>query len=444
MRFTLNEQRQARINRLMKTQWYRWYALGVLVIVYASSHVDRQIMGILLEPIKHELGASDTQMGFLVGLTFAIFYATLGMPIAMLADRTNRRNIIALATTIWSAMTVLCAFVGSYAQLALTRIGVGIGEAGSSPPSHSMISDLFSQKQRATAMGIFALGINLGLLIAYLGGGWMSEHWGWRTTFIVVGLPGIIIALVVRLTLIEPPRGASEETHKGQSDAPAFRDVARTMWQSNATRHVVFGSALAGFVGYGMALWLPAFFVRSHGLSQSETGLTLALMAGIVGGLGTFTAGRLADFLAKKDPRWLAWIVVIGKGGLVPFVFAFFLLTDLTSALLVYLVPAFFAGFYLAPTFAMIQQLVPVEMRSVAAAICLFLLNIIGMGLGPQGVGILSDILAPEYGIESLRYSLMVFSLLNLWCAWHYFLAARTLHEDTQRAVGVTMVDQVT
>ncbi len=401
-------------------------------------------MGILLEPIKHELGASDTQMGFLVGLTFAIFYATLGMPIAMLADRTNRRNIIALATTIWSAMTVLCAFVGSYAQLALTRIGVGIGEAGSSPPSHSMISDLFSQKQRATAMGIFALGINLGLLIAYLGGGWMSEHWGWRTTFIVVGLPGIIIALVVRLTLIEPPRGASEETHKGQSDAPAFRDVARTMWQSNATRHVVFGSALAGFVGYGMALWLPAFFVRSHGLSQSETGLTLALMAGIVGGLGTFTAGRLADFLAKKDPRWLAWIVVIGKGGLVPFVFAFFLLTDLTSALLVYLVPAFFAGFYLAPTFAMIQQLVPVQMRSVAAAICLFLLNIIGMGLGPQGVGILSDILAPEYGNESLRYSLMVFSLLNLWCAWHYFLAARTLHEDTQRAVGVTMVNQVT
>ena len=444
MRFTLNEQRQARINRLMKTQWYRWYALGVLVIVYASSHVDRQIMGILLEPIKHELGASDTQMGFLVGLTFAIFYATLGMPIAMLADRTNRRNIIALATTIWSAMTVLCAFVGSYAQLALTRIGVGIGEAGSSPPSHSMISDLFSQKQRATAMGIFALGINLGLLIAYLGGGWMSEHWGWRTTFIVVGLPGIIIALVVRFTLIEPPRGASEETQKEKSDAPAFRDVARTMWQSKATRHVVFGSALAGFVGYGMALWLPAFFVRSHGLSQSETGLTLALMAGIVGGLGTFTAGRLADFLAKKDPRWLAWIVVIGKGGLVPFVFAFFLLTDLTSALLVYLVPAFFAGFYLAPTFAMIQQLVPVEMRSVAAAICLFLLNIIGMGLGPQGVGILSDILAPEYGIESLRYSLMVFSLLNLWCAWHYFLAARTLHEDTQRAVGVTMVDQVT
>lgn len=432
---TTIDPKQARTDRLMKTEWYRWYALGILVLVYASSHVDRQIMGILLEPIKSELGATDTQMGFLVGLTFAIFYATLGMPIAMLADRTNRRNIIAIATTIWSGMTVVCAFVGSYAQLALARIGVGIGEAGSSPPSHSMISDLFSQKQRATAMGIFALGINLGLLIAYLGGGWMSEHWGWRTTFIVVGLPGIIIALLVRYTLIEPPRGASEENAQQRSEAPAFRDVARTMWQTRATRHVVFGSALAGFVGYGMTLWLPAFFVRSHGLSQSETGLTLALMAGIVGGLGTFTAGRIADALSKRDPRWLAWVVAVGKGGLVPFIVAFFLITDLQSALLMYLIPAFFGGFYLAPTFAMIQQLVPVQMRSVAAAICLFLLNIIGMGFGPQGVGILSDYLAMDYGKESLRYSLMIFSLLNLWCAWHYFLAARTLQADTRRAL---------
>jgi MFS family permease len=270
------DKKQVRIDTLMKTQWYRWYALAILVLVYCSSHVDRQIMGILLEPIKLELGASDTQMGFLIGLTFAIFYATLGMPIAMLADRTNRRNIIALATTIWSGMTVLCAFVGSYTQLALARIGVGIGEAGSSPPSHSMISDLFPQSQRATAMGIFALGINLGLLIAYLGGGWMSEHWGWRTTFIVVGLPGILIALLVRFTLIEPPRGASEEAKQDRAGAPGLGEVWKTMLKTPATRHVVFGSALAGFVGYGMTLWLPAFFVRSHGLSQSETGLTLS------------------------------------------------------------------------------------------------------------------------------------------------------------------------
>jgi MFS family permease len=415
----------------LQQPWYRWYALGVLVVVYASSHVDRQIMGILLEPIKTELGASDTQMGFLIGLTFALFYATLGMPIAMLADRSNRRNIIAAATTIWSVMTVACAYVGSFGQLALTRIGVGVGEAGSSPPSHSIIADMFTPEQRATAMGIFALGVNIGLLIAYLGGGWMSDNWGWRTTFIVVGLPGLLIALLVRFTLVEPPRGAAErERLETRKAAPGFWVVAGTMWRTRATRHVVFGSALAGFVWYGMVLWLPAFFVRSHGLSQTETGFTLAIMAGLVGGLGTFTAGRLADLLASRDPRWLTWIVAAGKGGLVPFLVLFFLMEDLLPALLVYLVPAFFGGFYLAPTFAMIQSLVPVEMRSVAAAICLFILNIIGMGLGPQGVGILSDYLAADYGAESLRYSLLVFGCVNIWSAWHYFLAGRTLQAD--------------
>jgi MFS family permease len=419
---------------LLQRPWYRWYALGILALVYTSSHVDRQIMGILLEPIKNDLGASDTQMGFLIGLTFALFYATLGMPIAMLADRSNRRNIIAAATAIWSAMTVACAYVGSFGQLVATRIGVGIGEAGSSPPSHSTIADLFTPEQRATAMGIFALGVNFGLLIAYLGGGWMSDNWGWRTTFIVVGAPGLLIALLVRFTLVEPPRGGAERARSDQQkQAPAFWMVARTMWRTPATRHVVFGASLAAFVGYGMVLWLPAFFVRSHGLTQTETGMTLALMAGVVGGIGTFTAGRLADLLANRDPRWLTWIVAAGKGGLVPFLILFFLMDDLLPALLIYLVPAFFGGFYLAPTFAMIQSLVPVEMRSVAAAICLFLINIIGMGLGPQGVGILSDYLAAEHGQESLRYSLLVFGCVNIWAAWHYYLAGRTLDADMAR-----------
>ena len=292
--------------------WYRWYALAVLVLVFTSSHVDRQIMGILLEPIKHDLNASDTQMGFLIGLTFALFYATLGMPIAMLADRGNRRNIITWAITIWSGMTVLCGYAQSFAQLAITRIGVGIGEAGSSPPSHSMISDMFPMRQRGTAMGIYALGVNLGLLIAYLAGGWMSEHWGWRTTFIVVGLPGLAIALLTRFTVVEPKRGQQEAERK-IPQAPPFNEVARYMWHTPATRHVVFGSALAGFVGYGMVLWLPAFFVRSHGLSQTEVGFTLALMTGVVGGTGTFLAGKLADVLSAKDQRWFAWVVTIGK-----------------------------------------------------------------------------------------------------------------------------------
>ncbi|MBT3563570.1 MAG: MFS transporter, partial [Gammaproteobacteria bacterium] len=272
-------------SRITTAPWYRWYALGILVLVFTSSHVDRQIMGILLEPIKHDLGASDTQMGFLIGLTFALFYATLGMPIAMLADRGNRRNIIALAITIWSGMTAVCGFAQSFLQLVVARIGVGIGEAGSSPPSHSMISDMFPLKQRGTAMGIYAIGVNLGLLIAYLAGGWMSENWGWRTTFIVVGLPGLAIALLVRFTVAEPERGGSDQLDglapKAQAPAPPFLSVVKYMWSTPATRHAVFGSSLAGFVGYGMVLWLPAFFVRSHGLSQTEVGFTLALMSGV-------------------------------------------------------------------------------------------------------------------------------------------------------------------
>jgi len=206
------------------------------------------------------------------------------------------------------------------------------------------------------------------------------------------------------------------------------------MWRTPATRHVVFGSALAGFVGYGMVLWLPAFFVRSHGLSQTDVGLTLALMTGVVGGIGTFCAGKLSDVLGRRDERWFAWVVAIGKGGLVPFLVWFFLTAEFLPAMLIYLIPAFFGGFYLAPTFAMIQSLVKPEMRSVAAAICLFLLNIIGLGIGPQAVGILSDVFSAEYGLESLRYSLMIFSLVNLWCALHYFLAARTLSADISQA----------
>ncbi len=410
---------------------YKWYVLGVLTAVYASSQLDRQIMGILLEPIKLELGASDTQMGFLIGLTFAVFYATLGMPIAMLADRSNRRNIISAAITIWSLMTVACGMAASFAQLALARIGVGIGEAGSSPPSHSVIADLFDGASRGTAMGIFALGVNIGLLLAYLAGGWLSEHYGWRVTFYVVGVPGLVVALLLYFTTKEPKRGAADlALAAAKEDAPPFRAVARHLWRTRSTRHVIIGSTLAGFVGYGFVLWMPTFLVRSHGLSPSETGLTLALLTGIVGGLGTFTAGKLTDVLAKRDIRWRTWVVAAGKAGYVPFLAMVFLVDDFWTMLALYVIPAFFGGFYLAPTFALIQSLVSLRMRALASSITLFVLNIIGMGFGPQLVGILSDVFAADYGQESLRVALFLLTFLNLWCAVHYYLAGRTLGTD--------------
>jgi MFS family permease len=445
--------------RLAAKPWYPWYALGVLTLVYTSSHVDRQIMGIVLEPIKQELGASDTQMGFLVGLTFAVFYATLGMPIAMLADRTNRRNIVTAAVTIWSGMTALCGYAASFFQLALARIGVGIGEAGSSPPSHSIISDLFPVETRGTAMGLFALGVNFGLLIAYLGGGLLSEYVGWRMTFVVIGLPGLAIAALLHFTTIEPRRGAMEaplwergpgrdlprEANRdrevaptGESpaqSAPGFFQVWRHLWSNLATRHLTIGAALAGFTGYGFTLWIPTFFIRSHGLDPSEVGLVLALMTGVVGGLGTYTAGYLTDVLARRDPRWRAWLVAVAKGGYVPFLVAFFIVEELGWAIALYVIPAFFGGFYMAPTFTLVQNLVEIRMRALASSIVLFVLNIIGMGFGPQLVGILSDQFAPSYGNESLRMALMVLGTLNLWCAYHYFRAGNALpRRDTTDA----------
>ena len=421
--------------RLREKSWYKWYAVGVLTAVYASSQVDRQIMAILLEPIKIELEASDTQMGFLVGLTFAIFYATLGMPIAMLADRVNRRNIITAAISIWSAMTVVCGYAATFVQLSLARIGVGIGEAGSTPPSHSIIADLFSPEQRGTAMGVFALGVNIGLLIAYLAGGWLSENWGWRMTFVAVGLPGLLVALILYLTVSEPLRGGADRIPAAAkpetpTDAPGFKAVAGHMWRVRSIRHLCIGATLAGFIGYGFVLWMPSFLVRSHGLSPTEVGLTLALMNGVIGALGTFTAGKLTDVLSRRDIRWRAWVVTLGKGGYVPFLAAVFLVDDLTTALVLYTIPAFFGGFYLAPTFALIQGLVSLRMRALASSIVLFVLNIIGMGFGPQLVGIMSDWFAPEYGKESLRMALLVLSFVNLWCAYHYFTAARTLGAD--------------
>lgn len=421
--------------RLTRRPWYKWYAVIVLTAVYASSQLDRQIMGMLLEPIRLELGASDTQMGFLVGLTFAIFYATLGMPIAMLADRANRRNIIAAAIAIWSAMTMICGYAQTFVQMALARIGVGVGEAGSTPPSHSIISDLFAPEQRGTAMGVFALGVNVGLLLAYLGGGWLSESYGWRATFVAVGLPGLVLSALLYLTVREPERGASERrtgpSPENQS-APRFRAVAGHMWRVRSIRHLTLGSTLAGFIGYGFVLWMPTFLIRSHGLAPTEVGLILALMTGLVGALGTFTAGKLADVLARRDVRWRAWLVAIGKGGYVPFLAGVFMVDDLSTALALYLIPAFFGGFYLAPTFALIQSLVPLRMRALASSIVLFVLNIIGMGFGPQLVGILSDVFTPTYGVESLRMALLVLSVLNFWCAWHYFTAARTLDADLE------------
>lgn len=414
---------------------YRNYALFVLMLGYTANYVDRQILAILLEPIKQDLGVSDTQLGFLSGITFAIFYATLGVPIAMLADRSNRRNIVAAAIAIFSTMTVVCGFVTSFVQLALARIGVGIGEAGSSPPSHSMISDMFPPEKRASAMGIYSLGINIGILVGFLVGGWVSQWYGWRAAFFVVGAPGILIALLIRFTLKEPQRGHADGiSAQASAAAPKFMEVWKLLWAQRSFRHIAFGCALAAFAGYAGVTWIPAFLIRSYQMGPGEIGTWLALIIGFVGGAGTYATGWLADRYGKRDVRWNLWVVAIIMFVCFPFAVGMYLAGDKYMTLAFFLVPAFAGAAYIGPCLAMTQALVTLRMRAVASAVLFLILNLIGMGLGPQAVGLVSDLYLPTYGQESLRYALLTIMFVWIWAGIHFVLGAKTLQADLARA----------
>jgi MFS family permease len=407
----------------------RNYTLFILVLIYASSHVDRQIVSILAESIKIDLNLSDSQLGFLIGLSFALFYATLGIPIALFADRSNRRNIIGVSVIIWSFMTALSGFATSFFQLALARIGVGIGEAGSSPPSHSMIADLFPLEQRAAAMGVFASGLNLGILIGFLVGGWINEFYGWRTAFFIVGVPGLFLGLVMIFTVKEPIRTTPRQ--------PMPKNIPREIWDCfllmlsiPSQRHILIGCTVVVFVGYGTLYWNGVYFIRTLGLSSGQAGTILALCGGVIGGIGTFFGGWLSDKLAKRDRKYYVLVTAISKLAIVPIVVTFYLTTHIWTAFSLLAFISFFSGFYLPSSFAMTQSLMPPEKRALASALLLFMINIIGLGLGPFLVGVISDALVSTQGDNSLRYALAIMATLNIWGSAHYFLAGRTIAED--------------
>jgi predicted MFS family arabinose efflux permease len=412
---------------------YRNYALFMLLVIYTSNFMDRQILNILIEPIKADLGASDTMMGFLAGTVFAVFYATLGMPIAMAADRMSRKKIIVAATTIWSAMTVLCGFAGTFWQLALARIGVGVGEAGGSPPSHSMIADMFPQEKRSTALSIFSLGVPIGILLGFFIGARINDALGWQWAFIIVGAPGVLIALVAALTLREPVRGHSDAHLDDDGDAPSFWDVARYIRTQRSLMHIIAGCTLAAFVGYSGVSWGGVFLIRTHGMTVSEAGTALSLIIGLSGMVGTFTGGYLSDKLAKYDIAWKSKIVGFIIIGMMPFALLSYV-TDSTSWALFFFVFVSFAGtVYLGPAFAMTQSLVPLRMRALASAILLFILNLFGLGGGPQVTGILSDLYQNQFGADSMRYALLTVSFVMLWAGWHFYRAGKFLKDDLER-----------
>ncbi len=413
---------------------YKWFALGLLLVVYIFNFIDRQILSVLQESIKHDLDLTDGQLGLISGVAFALFYATLGIPIARYADKARRTWIIAAALATWSMMTALCGAAVNFATLALARIGVGIGEAGCSPPAHSLISDYFGPEQRATALSIYALGIPIGVMFGYLAGGWINEFFGWRMAFVAVGAPGVFLAILVFLFLREPPRGMAEAQRiAAAAEAPPVRDVFDTLWRSKSFRHLSIAAALHAFLGYGLGQWLPSFFIRSHGMSTGELGTYLGLIAGFAGGLGTFLGGYLSDRFGQEDKRWYMWIPAIGMIVPMPLMIASFLVDSPYTALMFYIIPSLMGAFYLGPTFAMTQGLVGIRMRAVAASILLFILNLIGLGLGPYLIGELSDLLKPAYENESLRYALLFSTVAYLWSSLHYLIAARTINQDLAR-----------
>ncbi len=412
--------------------YYKYYVLVLLTLVYTFNFLDRQILSVLQEPMKAELGLNDTQLGLLQGLTFALFYVTLGIPIARWADVGNRRNIVAMAVGLWSFMTSITGFAQNFVQLLIVRIGVGVGEAGGSPPSHSIISDLFKPSERARALAIYSSGITFGVFLAYAFGGWVSDNFGWRSVFIALGVPGIILAFVVWFTVKEPKRGLYEE--QASTDAPPpMKDVVHLLFSRKSFVHLAFGAALAAFVGYGVAAFLVSFFVRSHGISVtnlSEITLPLGIIIGVGGLIGNFGGGYFSDKLGEKDKRWYLWVPAIATVLTVPFAYATFLVEGTNMAVALYIVPLALSYAFLGPNLAVAHALVSPRMRALASAIFLFITNLVGLGLGPTAVGIISDYLSVDYGAESLRYAILICLVVYFWAAFHFYLSAKTVRED--------------
>lgn len=416
-----------------ETKWYRWYVLSILTGLYTFNFIDRQILVILQEPIKRDMGLSDTQLGVLTGIAFAFIYVAAGIPIARMADKGNRRNIVTIALVIWSGMTALSGLAQSFLHLVLARIGVALGEAGGSPPSHSMISDIFKKEERATALSIYSTGINFGGLIGLLAGGWIAQYMDWRIAFFVVGIPGILYAVLLRLTVKEPPRGYAEKIVE-VSEGPSMMEVAKVLLTRRSFRHMAVAAGLHAFIGYGAANFAPSFYVRTHGMEIGVVGTWLAA-AGIAGAGGTFLGGLLTDKMISRDSRWYLWVPALSTIVTLPVSMTIYHIPSATIALLLTFVTSLTFNMYLAPNLALAHSLVGLRMRAMSSAVLFFILNIIGLGLGPFVVGLISDYLEPSVGIHSIRWSLtIVVFTFNIWCVFHYMMASRTVREDLAQA----------
>ena len=418
----------------MSSDNYRRYALAAMTAIYTLNLVDRGLMGLLLQSIKMDLHLSDTQLGFVTGIAFGLFYATLGVPLARWADRGNRVTIASLAIGLWGLTVMACFFVTSYAQLVCARVAAAVGESGCKPPTYSLIGDYYpGAAERTRAISVWFLGSPASTLISFLGGGWLSERYGWRTTFLLMGIPGLLLALVFKLTVVEP-RTRKDGALSVRRSIPPLRAVLLALWEQQSSRNLCVALILFYTVSFGMWPWFSAFMIRSHGASTGELGVWLGLIFSIGGVVGTLLGAYVANRWFAGDERGQMRMSAVAVAAVVPFFVAFLMVPGKFQALATLLPLIAVFSFFVAPTFAIMQRLVPEQMRATVMATIMLLANLIGMGIGPQVVGILSDAMRPALGVHSLRYAMMMVSFTALGSAWHLWKVSRTVAADLAQA----------
>ena len=413
----------------------RTWVLIVLTLVYTFNHVDRQILITVIEPIKADFGLSDEQIGLLTGLAFAALYATLGIPVAMWADRGNRRNIITLALTIWSGMTALTGFAQNFWHLFLARMGVGIGESGGTPPATSMIADLYPPRQRAFALGVYTTGIGFGIMIGYILGAFVYAQFGWRAAFFAAGVPGLLLALLVRFTVKEPVRGFAD-AHQSTEDAPGFFETMRFMLSQQSYMLILLGCLMICISANAFVAFTSSYLQRTFDVTVAQVSLPLGLLIGGVGGAGAMILGALCDKLSANDLRWRPWIIAACSAVALPFAWMMLSATTVEMAYLWNIVPSFVGLIYASIAYTATQELVKVRMRSVAAAFTLFSLTLIGIGGGPWIAGKISDMFLAAGNPAPLASALKVILGFNAASIICLVLAGRTYRKDAARAAG--------
>ena len=399
----MSEEKEGDANR-----GYANYVLGALTVMYLFNFLDRWVLSILVEDIKQEFGASDNLMGFLLGPAFAVFYTTLGLPVARLADRRSRRVIISIAFALWSLMTAICGLARTSGELALARIGVGVGEAGGTAPAHSMLADYFPPERRAFAFAVFQQGVYGGQLMGLTAGAALAVYLDWRQTFYVFGIAGILAALVFFLTVREPRRGRFDPGPANGKPQPTagIGEVFAFLWQRRSFRALAIGAGIASFGGTGFGVWMPALLERTLEMPKTDVGLQFGTVMAVSGCLGALLAGKLTDTLYRRDLRWLLWVPALSVLTSLPLLLTQAFAPAPWVAIAAAVPAGLLGGGWAPPVYAATQRLAPARMRAIAASIIVLFITLLGQGGGPWAVGILSDYLAPSFGRDSIRVAM--------------------------------------